>query len=273
MSSEPASPSRFPGHRLSESANDKHHAAFAAVPHESLKKTFHELNKENGTENHHHHHHRHHHESKHPPPPQEHKQDFLEAEEQEEFAASYSMVQHGSGQAHAHHPHRPWVEHMVKVADACNQLVRRQACNLCHVYADRQVEFEEQFERQQPQPGATNCSSPTERAWMNLQHHHPASTTSTTMMEVELYRQFLFDEASVGNGMDLLSEPPTPATTATIPGQEEEAKTNNRMTMASSHNQPALFSTESFLAVDAAVAHAQAEPDGPSLPVEALRSD
>ena len=121
--------------------------------------------------------------------------------------------------------HRGWVEGMVKVATACNQLVQKNYCNMCHVYTNRQVEFEQQSEqqhhhhRQQQQQqsspqsemyeyfvggestthaGIARGGSPTARVWQ----------TMNTGLEVDIYRQFLFDEASVGghddDGMNLL---------------------------------------------------------------------
>ncbi|CAB9503289.1 expressed unknown protein [Seminavis robusta] len=92
---------------------------------------------------------------------------------------------------------RRLVDGMVKVATACNLLVRRHACNLCHVYADRQVEFEQREESSPPSSSRTyaSSSSPTERAWKKM----------NSSLEVDLYRRFLFDEESVAN-MEIIPE-------------------------------------------------------------------
>ncbi len=48
-----------------------------------------------------------------------------------------------------------WVDAVVKAATVCNQLFQRRACNLCHVYVDRQIEFE-QRQAETIQDGTTN---------------------------------------------------------------------------------------------------------------------
>jgi hypothetical protein len=91
-----------------------------------------------------------------------------------------------------------WVDRMVKVANACNSLVVSK-CNMCHVYANRQVEFEasEAARRRAAMTPATSVfsspASPTERVWQKMN----ASCAAANSLEVNLYRQFLFDEESV----------------------------------------------------------------------------
>ena len=75
------------------------------------------------------------------------------------------------------------VDKTVKLYQSCNQLFQRSnACHLCHVYVDKQVEFESHQQ---------DFSSPLERVWMQTR------TADPSPLEVELYRQFLFDEESV----------------------------------------------------------------------------
>jgi hypothetical protein len=103
---------------------------------------------------------------------------------------------------------RRWVDGMVKVAHACNLLVLKN-CHLCHVYADRQVEFEQGQETRTPSStfwDATASSSPAERAWKKLH----------ASLEVDLYRQFLFDEDSV------MAVDPSPLPTRVDPDTEED---------------------------------------------------
>jgi hypothetical protein len=78
-----------------------------------------------------------------------------------------------------------WVESVADVAQTCKKLFSANACRLCDVYTDAQVEYEVRQEKQ-PQP----------KYWMHMMSHQPS-------LEVELYRQFLFDEDSV---MEVVSE-------------------------------------------------------------------
>lgn len=69
-----------------------------------------------------------------------------------------------------------WVDKTVNLARACNKLFTKNTCRLCQVYVDQQVEFENRQE--------------------DASVKNPARS-----MEVELYRQFLFDEESVVDGV------------------------------------------------------------------------
>jgi hypothetical protein len=73
-----------------------------------------------------------------------------------------------------------WIDTVVQAATTANKLFTANTCRLCHAYSDKQVEFETRNE---------GISSPMERLMMR--------TTQEASMEVELYRQFLFDEDSV----------------------------------------------------------------------------
>lgn len=75
-----------------------------------------------------------------------------------------------------------WVDTMVSCAQAVNKMFVRNTCRLCHVYTDRQVEFEVSRE-----------NNPVERAFLKA--------AATMQPEVELYRRFLFDEESVVGGL------------------------------------------------------------------------
>jgi hypothetical protein len=74
----------------------------------------------------------------------------------------------------------PWIDSVVQAATTANKLFTRNTCRMCHVYSDKQVEFETQHE---------GSSSPMASLMMR--------TTQEASLEVELYRQFLFDEDSV----------------------------------------------------------------------------
>ena len=71
------------------------------------------------------------------------------------------------------------VESVVKAAAACNKLFT-QNCNLCTIYCDKQVQYEwvqEQYK----------MSTPINHLFSKLDNS----------LEVQLYRDFLFDEESV----------------------------------------------------------------------------
>ena len=120
-------------------------------------------------------------------------------------------------------PSKNWVDNMVKVATAANKLVRKNCCNLCHVYVDKQVEFEEKElarENEQHQhQGMGTGNSPTERLWSKM---------NTENLEVEVYRQFLFDESSVGLGLlDSAMDTACEAVTTPSPAAASAEKTTN----------------------------------------------
>jgi hypothetical protein len=73
-----------------------------------------------------------------------------------------------------------WIDSVVEAATTANKIFTRNTCRMCHVYSDKQVEFETRNE---------GSSSPMERLMMR--------TTQQASLDVELYRQFLFDEDSV----------------------------------------------------------------------------
>jgi hypothetical protein len=75
-----------------------------------------------------------------------------------------------------------WVDTVVSCAQMVNKMFTRNTCRLCHVYSDKQVEFENSMR------SVDESSSPVDRAF--LKAVFPAA-------EVEMYRQFLFDEDSV----------------------------------------------------------------------------
>jgi hypothetical protein len=98
-----------------------------------------------------------------------------------------------------------WVERTVQLAQTCNQILSANACRLCYVYVDKQVEYETR--QQQPYEGngraANSNRSPhplpgaLERVWTQT------ATSPHFSMEVDFYRQLLFDEDSV---VDAVSE-------------------------------------------------------------------
>jgi hypothetical protein len=76
-----------------------------------------------------------------------------------------------------------WVDTIVQAAQTANKMFAQNTCRLCHVYTDKQVEFETRNEI---------SSSPLESIFMR---------TAEASMEVELYKQFLFDEESVNDNV------------------------------------------------------------------------
>jgi hypothetical protein len=91
-----------------------------------------------------------------------------------------------------------WVDSVVDVATTCKKIFTAHTCRLCQVYTDAQVEYEvrqEETAQQQQEP----LSQP--------QHQRAAKGSSffqalPNSLEVELYRQFLFDEESVVEGVN-----------------------------------------------------------------------
>ena len=75
-----------------------------------------------------------------------------------------------------------WVDTMMSCAQAVNKMFVRNTCRVCQVYTDRQVEFEVSRE-----------NNPVERAFLKV--------AASMQPEVELYRQFMFDEESVVSGL------------------------------------------------------------------------
>lgn len=72
-----------------------------------------------------------------------------------------------------------WIEKAGSISQAFNKLLAKSACKLCNVYVDEQVEFENRQE---------DYKTTMAKAWMR---------SYKNSMEVELYRQMLFDEESV----------------------------------------------------------------------------
>jgi hypothetical protein len=72
-----------------------------------------------------------------------------------------------------------WIEKAGSITQAFSKLLSKSACKMCNVYVDEQVEFEN---RQEDYTGTMA------KVW--LRAYKPS-------LDVELYRQFLFDEESV----------------------------------------------------------------------------
>jgi hypothetical protein len=80
-----------------------------------------------------------------------------------------------------------WVDTMVSCAQTVNKAFVRHTCRICQIYSDKQVEFE-RIHNDDSDHGA---ASPVDRANWKVPH----------LPEVEFYRQFLFDEESVMEGV------------------------------------------------------------------------
>jgi len=84
-----------------------------------------------------------------------------------------------------------WVDSVVQVANTCKKLFTQNTCRMCQVYVDEQVEYERREEAIDGDGNKMKWSpSPFQQAWMR-------SSVLANNPEVELYRQFLFDEESV----------------------------------------------------------------------------
>jgi hypothetical protein len=90
-----------------------------------------------------------------------------------------------------------WVDSVVDVATTCKKIFTAHTCRLCQVYTDAQVEYEVRQEETAQQ----------QQQRLPLPHHQRGATGSSFLqtlpnsLEVELYRQFLFDEDSVVEGV------------------------------------------------------------------------
>ena len=84
------------------------------------------------------------------------------------------------------------VESVVKAAKACNK-VFLDKCNLCTVYCDKQVQFEYIQDQMKMDP-----ISPISNLFSRIDNS----------LEVKLYRDFLFDEESVVEGVSGRSSDP-----------------------------------------------------------------
>jgi len=82
-----------------------------------------------------------------------------------------------------------WVDTMVSCAQAVNKLFVKNTCRLCQTYVDRQVDFEIKN---------AQAMNPVERAFLKAEWMQQP--------QVELYRQFLFDEESVVDSVGLREE-------------------------------------------------------------------
>jgi hypothetical protein len=152
-----------------------------------------------------------------------------------------SLIQHSnfvekSVNAGSHQePQLDWVDTMVNCANIMNKIFTRNTCRLCHIYSDKQVEFEERI-----QQNATITATAAE--WYNIQqqnamsssgndahdYYHdstigplqtqspqffnnptlPPNSISSSLSPVdpeavELYRKYLFDEESVVDSIEM----------------------------------------------------------------------
>lgn len=76
-----------------------------------------------------------------------------------------------------------WIEKATSLSNAFNKMIAKSACKMCNMYVDQQVEFENRQE---------DYTTSMARAYMRA--YKPS-------MEVELYRQMMFDEDSVVEGV------------------------------------------------------------------------
>ena len=133
-----------------------------------------------------------------------------------------------------------WVDTVVNCANIMNKIFTRNTCRLCHIYSDKQVEFEERLQENatitataaewyniQQQQGAMNSrGNETNDFDRDVMYHPqqeqqqqieapssntlivPPNSVSSSMPPVdleavELYRKYLFDEESVVDSIEL----------------------------------------------------------------------
>jgi hypothetical protein len=104
-----------------------------------------------------------------------------------------------------------WIDTVVSCAQTINKLFTSHTCRLCHVYSDRQVEYENSLSLAAAAAAPTTVDyagsgmypqlqhqaaviSPVERAYLKTTR---SANAALLQPEVEFYRQFLFDEESV----------------------------------------------------------------------------
>lgn len=128
---------------------------------------------------------------------------------------------------HAHQQqqqqHVDWVDTVVNCATIMNKIFTRNTCRLCHIYSDKQVEFEERIQQNATITAtAAEWYSIQQGAMYNNDFHHdtlypeqppqepmnhvvaPSHSVSPVNTEaIELYRKYLFDEESVVDSIEL----------------------------------------------------------------------
>jgi hypothetical protein len=94
-------------------------------------------------------------------------------------------------QTQGDHDSEDWVESVWGVAKTAKKFLAGSACHVCQVYVDEQLEFERK--QQQHDFNTNRGNSNVHRAWLKAVDQP---------LEVELYRQFLFDEDSVVHSIE-----------------------------------------------------------------------
>jgi hypothetical protein len=122
-----------------------------------------------------------------------------------------------------------WVDTVVNCANIMNKIFTRNTCRICHIYSDKQVEFEERIQQNATitataaewyniqQQGAMNSTNTTDFDHDTMYHQQTQPPSNTLMLPpnsvssllpvnpeaVELYRKYLFDEESVVDSIEL----------------------------------------------------------------------
>lgn len=108
-------------------------------------------------------------------------------------------------------PNTSFLDSLVAAANVINNVFSSSSCarSLCQVYTEKQLEFENRQDllqvsqssdimhvgltRSEDSDDESDVSSPVDRA----QNKCSSAVTGSSLLEVQLYRQFLFDEESV----------------------------------------------------------------------------
>jgi sensor c-di-GMP phosphodiesterase-like protein len=99
-----------------------------------------------------------------------------------------------------------WVESVVNCAQIVNKIFTRNTCRLCHIYSDKQVEFEQRLLQQETSDWTTQMIHHTAAAYSGASRMQNSNNNSSSNhcnpQMIELYRQFLFDEDSVVDSVE-----------------------------------------------------------------------
>lgn len=112
--------------------------------------------------------------------------------------------------AYSNNNNYDWIEKTATIQQALVSLITKTSCRLCHVYTDKQLEFENrQALEQEQQRNSLVWNNNYPGVGYNGGSDHsfiPYAPAAATCLEVELYRQFLFDEESVVTSLSAREE-------------------------------------------------------------------
>jgi hypothetical protein len=110
-----------------------------------------------------------------------------------------------------------WIEKTATIQQALATLITKTSCRLCHVYTDKQLEYE----NRQEAALTTAASARNSLLYTPFASGPGAGNGGSALLEVERYRQFLFDEESVVGRVEVDDEEEED-TTSTRPEHAEQ---------------------------------------------------